>query len=147
MNIRTLILLLAVLFAGAAVSRAGNPPALRAIATTDVTEVHPDDVFEVTLSLENTSAATATIRIPESAWDRCWKSSDGHVTWDFLDTDRSAQTTVQIAPHQTYEFPAPLKMFVAEGFKQSHISFKMGFKTGGLGKITWSAPISLDVTP
>jgi hypothetical protein len=146
-RIRTLIVVLCLLLAGTMISRAGEAPALRAIATTDVTEVHPDDVFDVTLSLQNLSGATQTIHIPDAGWDRCWKSSNGNVTWDFLDGSNASQTTVQIPPHQTYEFSMPLKMFVAEGYRQSRISFKMGFKTGGFGKAVWSAPISLDVTP
>ena len=147
MKTRALLLLLAVLLASAAVSRAGDPPALRAIATTDVTEVHPDDVFDVTLSLQNVSGVTEKIRIPDCGWDRCWKSSNSRVSWDYWDCDATYQITIEIPPHQTYEFSKPLKMFVDENFKQSRVSFKMGFKTGGFGKVTWSSPISLDVSP
>jgi hypothetical protein len=143
----TILLLVAIFFAGAVVSRAGSPPPLRAIATTDVTEVHPDDVFEVTLSLQNLSGVTQKIRIPDSAWDRCWKSSNGRVTWDAWNTDSNSQVTVEIAPHETYEFPIAIKMYVDEDYRASSVSFKMGFKTGGFGKVTWSAPITLDVIP
>jgi hypothetical protein len=142
-----LLLLLAVFFASTAVSHAGTPLPLRAIATTDVTEVHPDDVFDVTLSLQNLSGVTQKIRIPDSAWDRCWKSSNGRVTWDAWNADSDSQVTVEILPHQTYVFPIPLKMYVAEDYKASQVSFKMGFKTGGFGKAAWSAPITLDVNP
>ncbi len=147
MNVRSILLLLALLLSGVAIARAGDPPALRAIATTDTDAVHPDDVFDVTLSLQNLSAATEKVRIPECGWDRCWKSSNSRVTWDLWNCDDTAEVTIEIPPHGTYEFPKPLKMFVDEDFKQSRVTFKMGFKTRGFGKIAWSAPISLDVSP
>jgi len=147
MKTRAFLLLLVIVFAGVSASRAGAPPTLRAIATTDVTEVHPDDVFEVTLSLQNLTGVTQKIRIPDCGWDRCWKSSNSRVTWDFWDCDSTNEITIEIPPHQTYVFDKPLKMFVDEGFKQSRVNFKMGFKTGGFSKVTWSTPISLDVIP
>jgi hypothetical protein len=147
MKTRAWVLFLALLFAGIAVSRASEPPALRAIATADVTEVHPDDVFEVTLSLQNLTGVTQKIRIPDFGWDRFWKSSNSRVAWDYVDSAGSNPITIAIPPHETYEFPIPLKMFVSEGYKDTRVTFKMGFKLGGFDKFAWSAPLTLDVTP
>jgi hypothetical protein len=146
--VRALLLLAVCLVA--VVTRAddsGRSAAMKAIATSDVTEVHPDAVFEVTLSLQNMTDTTLKIRIPESGWDRVWKSSNHRVSWDALDSDDRSEITIEIAPHDTYVFPKTLKMFVDESFKQSRIDFKMGFKPAAFGKVVWSDPISLDVTP
>jgi hypothetical protein len=124
-----------------------HPAPLQAIAATDSTEVHPDSVFEVTLSLQNLTGALQTIKIPDCAWDRVWKSSNRHVTWDFWDCDDNDEISIDIPPHQTYLFPKPLKMFVDPSVRKSHMDFRMGFKTKAFGKTLWSSPISLDVTP
>jgi hypothetical protein len=131
-----------------AVSRADDrSPALRAIATSDVTEVHPDGVFEVTLSLENLTNSVQRIRVPDTGWDRVWKSNNRRVSWDAWESDDNAETTIEIPPHETYVFPKTLKMFVDENYTQARIEFRMGFKaTGGpFGKMVWSSPITLDV--
>ncbi len=141
-----LLLLAACFLAAVAVSR-GGPIVLRAIAMTDSTEVHPDDVFDVNLSLQNLTNTVQSIKISESGWDRNWKSSNHHVTWDAWDSDENDMTTVEIPPHGTYVFPKALRMFVDEAVKPSRIDFRMGFKTTGFGKILWSSPITLDVTP
>ena len=101
------------LLAAPAVSRADDKaPVLRAIATADETEVHPDSVFDVTLSLENETDTVQTIHIPDPAWDKVWRSSNRHVTWDFWDTDDNNTIAVEIEPHGSYTFPKPLKMYV-----------------------------------
>jgi hypothetical protein len=144
-----LILLTACFLAAITICRAGdrNPEPLRAVATTDSTEVHPDDVFDVTLSLENLTNAVQKITIPDPAWDRVWRSSNRHVTWDFWDSDFNDQLTIEIPPHGSYVFPKPLKMFVDIPGKKSRMEFRMGFKTKAFGKTLWSTPISIDVTP
>ena len=142
------LLLAFCLLATVALSRAGGQAVLlRAIATTDVTEVHPDDVFDVTLSLENPTNATQILKLPVANWDRIWKSSNRHVTWDAMNSGEGEETTVEIAPHSTYEFPDVLKMYVDPDFKGTRVDFRMGFRTTIFGKIVWSAPISLTVTP
>lgn len=145
---RSLILLAACFLACLAVCRADDSRnALRAIATTDSSEVHPDDVFEVTLSLENLTSTVQRIKIPECGWDRVWKSSNRRVTWDAWDCDEDRDITVEIPPGQTYVFPKTLKMFVDSSVKQSRIDFRMGFRTVAFGRTLWSTPITLDVTP
>ena len=130
------------------VSRAGDSAAaLRPVVTADTTDVHPDDVFAVKLGLENLSSSQVTIRVPDTGWDRFWKSSNRNVTWDLWDGDSGAVESVEIPPHTTYVFPQPLKMFVDPDFKGSRIDFRMGFKTGAFRQIVWSAPISLNITP
>jgi hypothetical protein len=121
--------------------------ALRAVATADSTEVHPDNVFDVTVSLENLTGVAQKITIPDPAWDRVWRSSNRHVTWDFWDSDYNDQVTIEIPPHQSYVFPKPLKMFVDEASKKSRMDFRMGFKTRTFGKTLWSSPITLNVIP
>ena len=143
---RPLLILAACLLAGLAVTRADTIP-FRAIAETDSTEVHPDSVFDVTLSLQNLTNSEETLKIPDCGWDRLWKSSNRHVTWDAWDCDETTDITVTIAPHDTYVFPKTLRMFVDEAVKASKIDFRMGFKTKAFGKTIWSSPITLDVTP
>jgi hypothetical protein len=88
-----------------------------------------------------------TIKIPDCGWDRVWRSSNHRVTWDFWDCDYSDQISIDIAPHDSYTFPKPLKMFVVSADKKARIDFKMGFKTQTFGKTFWSSPITLNVTP
>lgn len=145
-----LLLILAACLPALALCRADDsrhPAALRAIATADSTEVHPDNVFEVTLALENLTNTVQKIKVPNCGWDRLWKSSNHRVTWDFWDCDDNSEVTVEILPRQTYTFPKPLKMFVDGDVKKSRQTFRMGFKTAAFGKTLWSSPISLDVTP
>jgi hypothetical protein len=120
--------------------------ALRVIATADSEEVHPDSIFEVSLSLENLSNTVLRIKVPETGWDRLWKSSNRRVSWDAWNSDGDTDTTVEIAPHQTFSFPQTLKMFVDESYTQPRVTFSMGFKTATF-KTLWSAPITLDVIP
>jgi hypothetical protein len=140
---------LACLLAATLFSRADDKGAvLRAVATTDYTEVHPDGVFDVTLSLENPTDVVQKITIPDPGWDRVWKSSNHHVTWDFWDSDFNDKVTIEIQPHGTYVFPKPLKMFIDQAGKKTRMEFRMGYKTGGaFSKTLWSNPITLDVTP
>jgi hypothetical protein len=143
-------LVFACLLAGLAVSRADDSRhsvALRAVATTDSTEVHPDSVFEVTVSLQNLTNSVQTIKIPDCGWDRVWRSSNRHVTWDEWDCDENNEISVQIAPHGSYVFPKALRMFVDEAAKPARIDFRMGFKTTAFGKTLWSGPITIEVTP
>jgi hypothetical protein len=144
---RILILLAICLLAGCqAVSPGQQPAALQAVATTDSTEVHPDNVFDVNLSLVNLTGETQTIKIPDCGWDAIWRSSNGHVTWDFWDCDYNDDVSIEIAPHDTYVFPKPLKMYV-ESADRPTVKFSMGFKDRAINKTLWSSPISLDVTP
>ena len=124
-----------------------HPVALRAIAETDSSEVHPDSIFEVTLTLENPTDSVQKIKIPERGWDRVWRSSNRRVTWDPWSTDYDNQITVEIPPHGKYTFPRPLRMFVDESVKRSRIDFRMGLKMTAFGKTFWSAPITLEVYP
>jgi hypothetical protein len=121
--------------------------ALLVTATTDATEVHPDSIFEVTLTLENPTDTVQRIRIPEHAWDHVWKSSNSRVTWDTWDFDQDGRVTIEIQPHAKYVFPKPLRMFVQESVKASRLGFRMGFKTTTFGKTLWSAPITIEVIP
>lgn len=136
----------ALLIALPVLSRA-DAPALRAIATADYTDVHPENVFEVTVSLENLTGTVQRVKMPECGWDRLWKSSNRHITWDAWDCDQDTEITVEIPPHQTYEFPKTIRMFVDEAEKQSRLDFRLGFKAATFGKVLWSAPITLTVTP
>jgi len=150
MRLKSLRILAACLLTGLPASRADDsrhPAPLRAVATTDSTEVHPDSVFEVTLSLENPTGAVKTIKIPNCGWDRVWRSSNRQVTWDFWDCDDTGDITIEIPPHGSYIFPKPLKMFVDAEVKKSRMAFRMGFKTRAFGKTLWSAPITVDVIP
>ena len=150
MQLRSILVLASCLVASIAVCRAGGARQaiqLEAIATTDSEEVHPDSVFEVTLSLKNPTGTTETLMIPDCGWDRLWKSSDHRVTWDYWDCDESSDITITIPAHQSYVFPMPLKMFVNPSDKRTKIDFRMGFKTKAIGKALWSAPITLDVAP
>lgn len=146
MRFKQFLILAACLLALPLISRA-DAPALRAIATADYTEVHPENVFEVTLSLQNLTGTVQRIKMPQSNWDRLWKSSNRHVTWDAWDSDDQTETTVEIGPHETYEFPKTLRMFVDDSVKESHLDFRMGFRAARFGKIVWTAPITLDVIP
>lgn len=138
------------IFAGIAISShgadSGHSVPLRAIATTEETDVHPDAVFDVTVRLQNLTDSVQIVKIPDPDWDRVWKSSNRRVTWDAWESDESTEITIQIAPHQTYTFSKPIKMFVDESVKPGRIEFRMGFRTGAFGKTLWSAPIILDVT-
>ncbi len=150
MRARSLPIMAACLLAGLAVSRGDDSrhsTPLQAVATTDATEVHPDSVFEVTLSIENHTDSAQSIKIPYAGWDRMWKSSNHHVTWDEWDSDENDETTVQIPPHKSYIFPKALRMFVDDATKPGRLDFRMGFKTKAFGKTLWSSPITLDVTP
>jgi hypothetical protein len=120
---------------------------LQAEAVTDSEEVHPDSVFEVTVSLKNVGDSPQEVKIPECAWDRVWRSSNRHVTWDFWDCDDDNEITVTVPPHGSYEFPKPLRMFVDESAKAGKVDFRMGFKTKAFGKTIWASPITLDVVP
>jgi hypothetical protein len=127
---------------------AGAAPTLQAIAEAEYTEVHPQTVFEVTLTLRNITALPEKIKVPDCSWDRDWKSSDHRVTWDPWDCDEDSVETVEIPPHKTYVFPATLKMYVdASPDKESNITFRMGFRTTAFGERVWSNPITLDVIP
>jgi hypothetical protein len=55
--------------------------------------------------------------------------------------------TIEIAPHGSYVFPKPLKMFIDVTGKKGRMEFRMGFKTKAFGKTLWSAPISVELTP
>jgi hypothetical protein len=146
---RRILIFAACLLATLAVSRAddsGHGDPLRAIATADSTEVHPDSIFEVTLSLQNLTNTVQKIKVPDCAWDRLWKSNNRRVTWDSWECEDKSESTVEISPGETYVFPNTLKMFVNESVKQSRVDFRMGFKTAAF-KIVWSAPITLDVIP
>ena len=123
------------------------PTPLRAIATTDSTEVHPENVFEVTLALENPSDVAQKIKIPACGWDRVWRSGNRRVTWDFWDCDADDEITIEIRPHERYVFPKQLKMFVDSSVKKSRVAFRMGFKTATFSKTLWSDPITLEVIP
>jgi hypothetical protein len=142
---RALLLFLAACFL-ASLARADGLP-LKAIATADSTEVHPDSVFEVTLSLQNLTGAAQTIKIPEANWDRDWRSSNPLVSWDAWNSDEEGDITIEIPPHGAYVFPLALKMFVDDSVKKSRIDFRMGFRTTKFGKTVWSSPITLDVIP
>jgi len=143
-----LFLLTACFLAALAVCQADDRPAtLRAIATTETTEVHPDSVFDLTLSLENLTDAVQEVIIPDPGWDRVWKSNNRHITWDFWDSDFNDQITIQIPPHESYVFPRPLKMFVDGAGKKTRMDFRMGFKTKTFSKTLWSSTISLTVIP
>ena len=150
MRVRSLLVLAACLLAGPVVSRAGDSRdagALRAVAATDTTEVHPESVFEVTLSLENPTNTAQKIKIPDCGWDHVWTSSNRHVTWDFSDCDSNSEITIEIPPRGSYIFPKPLRMFVDGEDKKSRMVFRMGFKTAASRKTLWSRPITIDVTP
>ncbi len=122
--------------------------ALRVTATPDSTEVHPDSVFEVTLSIENLTGVAQKLKMPERLWDHLWKSSNRLVTWDAWDDDEDKDITIEIAPHQTYVFPDTIKMFVDDDItKRTRVDFKMGFRPATFTRTFWSAPITLDVTP
>ena len=145
MRISSLLSLVAVLLTAPAISRA-DAPDLKVTATADYTEVHPESTFDVTLSLENLTNTVEKIKVPDGAWDRLWRSSTRLVTWDALDDGGgNTSSVVEIAPHETYTFPDPLKMYVADSVKAPHIDFRVGFKTTAFGKTVWSAPITLDV--
>ena len=147
---KSLVILLACLVAGIPASRADDSRQsglLRAVATADSSEVHPDNVFEVIVSLQNPANTVQRIKIPEAAWDRVWKSSNRHVTWDFWESDDDKDVTIEIPPGQSYTFPKPLRMFVDSSVRKSRFTFRMGFKTVAFGKTLWSDPITLDVTP
>jgi len=143
------LIIFAVCFIGLPIlSRADDrSPAVRIIATADYTEVHPDGVFDVTLSLKNLTNATLKIQVPEGDWDRLWRSSNRHVTWDAWTVDGDEETPVEIPPHQTYTFPKALEMYVDDTVKESHVEFKMGFKAKSFGKTLWSDSITLEVIP
>ena len=149
MSAKSLVALAACFLAAFPLARADDSrhASLRAIASTDTSEVHPDNVFDVTLTLENLTGTVQTIKIPERAWDRIWKSSNRRVSWDAWDSDEDHDVTIEIPPHESYVFPKPLRMFVESSVKQSRIDFRMGFKTVAFGRTIWSNPITLDVTP
>ena len=119
----------------------------RAVASTEATEVHPDAVFEVTVAKENITGTVQTIRIPDCGWDRVWRTSNRHATWDEWDCGYNDWVTVEIQPHESYVFPKPLKMYVAGSVKTPRVDFKLGFKMSTFGKTLWSAPLSVAVTP
>ena len=105
---RSLFLFASCFIAGLAVSLAichgddSRPSApLRATASADTSEVHTDSVFEVTLTLENLTDSAQKIKIPDRGWDRVWKSSNRHVTWDPWDCEEDRDITIEIPPHQT----------------------------------------------
>ena len=144
------MLLTCILLGSAAAVRAygsGRPIILQAVAKADWTEVHPHDLIAVTLSLENPTGNPETMKIPECGWDRVWRSSNRHVTWDSWDCDEDNEITITVPPHGAYDFPEPLKIFVDDAAKPGRVDFRMGFKTKGSSKLAWSAPITLDVTP
>jgi hypothetical protein len=142
------LLIAAVLLLAAATLSHADTPVFRVIATADNTDVHPDGVFEVTLSLVNITNSVQKLAIPENAWDRLWRSSTRLVEWDALDNYGDTINTVSIPPHETYQFPRSLKMYVADSVtNQSRIAFRMGLKITTFGKTTWSPPITLEVTP
>ena len=147
---RSVVLLATLLLIPLSFCRAGDsrhPVTLRTIATADSAEVHPESVFEVTLTLENVGDTVQQIKIPEAGWDRVWRSSNRHVTWDYWDCGADNDVTIEIPPHRSYVFPKPLKMFVEGSVRQSHITFRMGFKTAAFGKTLWSVPVALEVIP
>jgi hypothetical protein len=141
---RQFLTLAACLLATAAVSFA-DTPALRATASADSTEVHPDSVFEVTLSLQNLTGAVEKIKVPDAGWDHLWKSSNWRVSWDATDSEQGTDSVIEITPYQTYVFPNALKMYVDQSVTQAHVDFRMGFKTSVFGKTAWSNSITLDV--
>ena len=150
MTPRLLLIVAACLLSVLAVSHADDrrdSAGLQAIATTDSTEIHTDEVFEVTLSLQNLTNGVRTIKISGSNWDRNWKSSDHRVGWDAWDSDDNEAMTVEIPPHDTYVFPKTLRVYVNEGVKPGRINFRMGFRTATFGKTVWSSPIGIDVIP
>jgi hypothetical protein len=124
----------------------GRGPALQVIATADSTDVHPDGLFDVTLSLENMTGSVQRIKVPYCGWDRLWKSSNRRVEWDAFDCGDDTVSTIEIPPHGTYVFPKPIGMYVDESVTLPRIDFRMGYRTGSFGKTLWSAPISLNVT-
>jgi len=119
----------------------------RVIATADSTEVHPEALFDVTLSLQNLTGTVQRIQVPYCGWDRLWRSSNRRVEWDAFDCGDDTVSTVEIPPHGTYVFPKALGMYVDESFSGPSIDFRMGFKTSMLGKTLWSQPISVEVVP
>jgi len=143
------LILAACFFAGAIFCRADDSRhvELKAVASTDSTEIHPDSVFEVTVSLMNPTNVVQHVRIPDCGWDRVWRSNNRHVTWDFWDCDYNDVISVDIDPGDSYVFPKPLRMYVTGGTKESHIEFKMGFKESTFGKTLWSDPVGIDVIP
>jgi len=147
---RRILIPLACLLVCAPLCRAGNsrqPIVLKVTADADQTEVHPDGIIDVTLSLENPTGVAESIKIPERCWDHLWKSSNHVVTWDAWDSDDDSDVTIEIPPHGSYDFPEPLKMYVdTDSQKEFHTTFRMGFKTS-FSKVFWSDPITLDVTP
>jgi len=147
MRLRNLFLFASL--AGAALCNAGDvrPLTLKVVATADTDEVHPDSAFDVTLTLENPTNTVESIRIPDCGWDKVWRSSNRHVTWDAWDCDGDDQVTVEIQPHDSYVFLKPLRMFVDGISKETKLDFKMGFKTSAFGKVLWSDSIKLNVTP
>lgn len=138
--------LAALLFlASPSLTRAGDGPALQAIATTDATDVHPDALFDVTLSLKNMTGSVQRIKVPYCGWDRLWKSSNRRAEWDAFDCDQDTSSTIEIPPHGTYVFPKALGMYVDESVTLPSINFRMGYKAAAFGKTLWSAPISINV--
>jgi len=125
----------------------GRGQVFRVTATVDSTDVHPDALFDVTLSLENMTGTVQRIKVPYCGWDRLWKSSNRRVEWDAFECDEDTVSTVEIPPHGTYVFPKALSMYVDESVTLPRIDFRMGYRTGAFGKTLWSAPINLDVIP
>ncbi|HEX4085533.1 MAG TPA: hypothetical protein VHY22_11515 [Chthoniobacteraceae bacterium] len=150
MRLKSILFAAFATFAAITLCHAGSPQRplnLKATAATDTDEVHPDSVFDVTLTLENPTAYVQSIRIPDCGWDRTWRSSNRHATWDPWDCDSNDQVTIQIQPHRSYVFPKPIRMFINGIDKERKLEFKMGFRPAAFGKIIWSNPIALDVTP
>jgi hypothetical protein len=133
--------------ASSALSRAGDSPVFQVIATADSTDVHPEALFDVTLSLKNLTASVQRIKVPYCGWDRLWKSSNHRVEWDAFDCDQDTSSTVEIPPHETYVFPKALGMYVDDSVTLPRIDFKMGYRPAAFGKTLWSAPITLNVIP
>lgn len=146
MNFRIIVFFAAVIASGAPRALAGESRLmLHALASADTTEVHPDGVFEVTLSLQNPTGMEEIIQVPECGWDKNWKSSNHLVLWDPVVCDEDHELTIKLPPHSTYVFPKTLDLYVDESVRKPRVTFSLGFRVKEFGKVFWSNPISLDV--